>query len=149
MGRAVRVDTETCEDRVQDIFTGLVAAPDKWTVVSATEDGPGNYMARAVINQAAQVIRDHRITLPLFESASVTEDTPLKAVAEEDRGEYLYELMNRIEPRKRREILIMRFYGGYPFYDISICLEMPLSTVKWNYRKAIERLREICNADDV
>lgn len=148
LARLLKGDVEEAEDRVQNIFLGIVSTPGKWEQLSVRPFDPDRYMTRAVINQAAQYIRDRRVNLPLYDNCIAGGKTPLEILLEDDEHQILREFVNKLELLERN-IIVLRFYAGQNFRRMAAYLGIPLSTCKYHYDKAIKLLQEFFDEEKV
>jgi RNA polymerase sigma-70 factor (ECF subfamily) len=74
-----------------------------------------------------------------------TSDELIRDVAEsfieEERNQYVLSLINAL-PDTARQIIVLRFWSGYKFSEISEILNMNLNTVKSIYRRSLMVLRD-------
>jgi RNA polymerase sigma factor (sigma-70 family) len=148
LARLLKGEVEEAEDRVQNIFLGIMSKPGKWEQLSVRPFDPDRYMTRAVINQAAQYIRDKRMSLPLYDDYLVTKKTPLEILLEDDEHQLLRGFVSKLEPLERN-IVVLRFYAGQNFRRMAAYLGIPLSTCKYHYDKAIKTLQEFFDEEKV
>jgi RNA polymerase sigma-70 factor (sigma-E family) len=118
-------DRGTGEDVVQDVFVRL----HRHSGVLA-EDDPLPYLRRAVINGCRSAIRRRLLIRRHAEDNSpcpplTTEEAVLLS---EDRHEVLAALAAL--PRRRREVLVLRFYLGLSEAEIAATLGISSGTVK-------------------
>jgi RNA polymerase sigma-70 factor (ECF subfamily) len=74
-----------------------------------------------------------------------TSDELIRDVAEsfieEERNQYILSLIDAL-PDTARQIIVLRFWSGYKFSEISEILNMNLNTVKSIYRRSLMVLRD-------
>jgi RNA polymerase sigma-70 factor (ECF subfamily) len=66
---------------------------------------------------------------------------PLEAILKDERDRLVTEAIGSMD-RKRRDVLIMRFYGRYSYEEIAEHLQLPLGTVKSRMFNAVKYCRE-------
>jgi RNA polymerase sigma-70 factor (sigma-E family) len=130
-------DLPTAEDVVQDVYTSLHV---RWSKVEAT-DSPLPYVRAAVLNGCRSVLRRrgiarragvlHRASQPDQALASAESE----AILSEDRREVLAALAAL--PRRRREVLVLRYYLGLSEAEIAAVLRISPGTVKSTAARAL------------
>jgi RNA polymerase sigma-70 factor (sigma-E family) len=123
-------DLPTAEDVVQDVYASVHA---RWTKLAAPEDAL-SYVRAAVLNACRSVLRRrgivrrvdvlHRARASDQELASAEHE----AILSEDRRQVLGALARL--PRRRREVLVLRYYLGLSEAEIAAVLHISTGTVK-------------------
>ncbi len=122
-------DRPTAEDVVQDVFMRLHARPDGVTNAGA----PLAYVRAAVVNGCRSVQRRRKIARRRDASeAGARQETEVSAesavLLAEDRRQVLAALAGL--PRRRREVLVLRYYLGLSEAEIASVLGVSAGTVK-------------------
>jgi RNA polymerase sigma factor (sigma-70 family) len=132
-------DRASAEDIVQDVFTRLCArgrGPERDEALPA-------YVRTAVVNGCRSMLRRHalarRIAItraePWQEAQESAEHT---AILAEDRRRVLAALAAL--PRRRREVLVLRFYLGLPVAEVAATLGISQGSVKSATARGLESL---------
>jgi RNA polymerase sigma-70 factor (sigma-E family) len=133
-------DLPTAEDVVQDVYTSL---HQRWSQVAAA-DSPLPYVRAAVLNGCRSVLRRRGIArrAGVLHRASQPDDALASAESEvilsEDRREVLAALARL--PRRRREVLVLRYYLGLSEAEIAAVLGISSGTVKSTAARALAAL---------
>jgi RNA polymerase sigma-70 factor (sigma-E family) len=133
-------DLPTAEDVVQDVYTSLQL---RWSKVAAA-DSPLPYVRAAVLNGCRSVLRRRAIArrAGVLHRASAPEQALASAESEvilsEDRREVLTALAGL--PRRRREVLVLRYYLGLSEAEIAAVLGISPGTVKSTAARALAAL---------
>lgn len=122
-------DRPTAEDVVQDVYAGLQA---RWSHVAAP-DAVLPYVRAAVLNGCRSVLRRRVIgrRAGILHGASAGTETSSaenEAILSEDRRQVLAALARL--PRRRREVLVLRYYLGLSEAEIAAVLGISPGTVK-------------------
>lgn len=129
-------DLATAEDVVQDVYAGLHA---RWTRV-AVPDAPLAYVRAAVLNGCRSVLRRRGLARRLaaaqrpsqrdqaLASAEIADSAESEVILSEDRRRVLAALARL--PRRRREVLVLRYYLGLSEAEIAAVLHISAGTVK-------------------
>jgi RNA polymerase sigma factor (sigma-70 family) len=144
-------DRPTAEDVVQDVFAGLHARR-----LRTTEDGGLAYARAAVLNRCRSVLRRQATARRLVSDAGpdrtaawaaaggVSASAEGQALLAEDRREVLAALSQL--PRRRREVLVLRFYLGLSEAQIAQTLGISAGTVKSNAARGLAQLARLIGA---
>jgi RNA polymerase sigma-70 factor (ECF subfamily) len=127
-------DRQLAEDVLQEVFIKLYRQPP--TGVRAARA----YLFRMARNSALDVLRRQLLVEGDEAFDLVPEDAP------PDGGAGLrmdLEAALRCLSVNDRQIVTLHTLGGLRFREIAELMHMPLGTVLWRYRRAIERLREL------
>ncbi len=131
-------DQETAEDVVQDVFTKLHArrAP-------LDPDLGLPYVRAAVVNGSRSVLRRRAVARRLGYPRWLVEDPAHEsaegeAILAEDRRQVLAALARL--PRRRREVLVLRYYLGLSEAEIASVLRISTGTVKSSAARGIAAL---------
>ncbi len=123
-------DRPTAEDVVQDVFVRLHAHPDR----VAGEGAPLAYVRASVVNGCRSVQRRRKIARRNKDAGEAAALQANEASAEsavllaEDRRQVLAALAGL--PRRRREVLVLRYYLGLSEAEIASVLGVSAGTVK-------------------
>ena len=123
-------DLASAEDVVQDVYASLHT---RWGKVAAVES-PLPYVRAAVLNGCRTVLRRRGIArrVGVAHRATVRDEVLASAESEailsEDRREVLAALARL--PRRRREVLVLRYYLGLSEAEIAAVLGISAGTVK-------------------
>ena len=123
-------DRPTAEDVVQDVFVRLHAHPDR----VAGEGAPLAYVRASVVNGCRSVQRRRKIARRNNDAGEAAALQANEASAEsavllaEDRRQVLAALAGL--PRRRREVLVLRYYLGLSEAEIASVLGVSAGTVK-------------------
>lgn len=126
MASRVLGDRYRGEDVAQDAFTALYRDWDRVT-------NPVGFIWTAVRNRCRDV---QRREIHAREKLSLLR--PLRRSSEE--GHYLADVVAKL-PALRRQIVVLRFYGGHSLPEISEITGVPVGTVKSNLHRALDQLR--------
>jgi RNA polymerase sigma-70 factor (sigma-E family) len=135
-------DQETAEDVVQDVFTRLHAR-GMWRDRAAGPDRNLAYIRAAVVNGSRSVLRRRAMARRLGSPRWLLEE-PAQGSAEgevilaEDRRQVLAALAAL--PRRRREVLVLRYYLGLSESEIASVLRISPGTVKSTAARGITAL---------
>jgi RNA polymerase sigma-70 factor (ECF subfamily) len=135
-------DHAAAEDIVQDSF--LLAYRGCRQFREGSLFAPWFY--RIVLNEARQHLRTakrHREssldTLQLTEESSpsvLVESDPSVGVERTEERAAILDVLRRLTP-KQREVLVLRYYGGYTDQEIARILSVPGGTVRWRLHTAL------------
>lgn len=125
-------DRMLAEDILQDFFIKLFQS-----VPGENVRNPRAYLYRTARNLAIDALRKN------VNTDMICEDI---CAEEEDITERI-DLENAIKRLDRVDIQIisMHIYGDLRFREISLIMEMPLGTVLWRYRRAINLMKNLLN----
>jgi RNA polymerase sigma-70 factor, ECF subfamily len=127
---ALTADAHRADDIVQDAF--ILA----FTRIDQLNGGSfANWLRRIVVNQALTAARAERATVPLD---GVDLVAPRAAGADVD----LMAAVARLEPA-RREVIVLRYYLGYPVQETADLLGLPRGTVQSRQCRALGDLRRL------
>ncbi len=131
------------EDVVQTVFLRLARREGG----SPLSDSPGNYLHRAAINAALDIVRSRQAARTTsFEphEATLTTDPEEGPVARQRTSELKAEIkkaLARMSP-KSAEIFILRYFEGYGNHEIAKMLGTSRSTVNVILHRTRQRLKE-------
>jgi RNA polymerase sigma-70 factor (sigma-E family) len=133
-------DLATAEDVVQDVYASLHRGSRARSV-----EAPLPYVRAAVLNGCRSILRRRAIAhrVGLAHRASLNDET-VRASAEsevilsEDRRQVLSALARL--PRRRREVLVLRYYLGLSEAEIAAVLGISAGTVKSTAARALAAL---------
>ena len=131
-------DLATAEDVVQDVYASL---HKRWSSVAAS-DAPLPYVRAAVLNGCRSVLRRRVIARRAGALYRATDEALASAESEvilsEDRRAVLAALAQL--PRRRREVLVLRYYLGLSEAEIAAVLGISVGTVKSTAARALAAL---------
>ncbi len=133
-------DLPSAEDVVQDVYASLHT---RWGKVAAAES-PLPYVRAAVLNGCRTVLRRRGMArrVGVVHRASLRDEALASAESEailsEDRREVLAALARL--PRRRREVLVLRYYLGLSEAEIAAVLGISGGTVKPTAARALAAL---------
>lgn len=138
-------DLPTAEDVVQDVYMSLHRR-SRAQGRAQTVEAPLPYVRAAVLNGCRSALRRRGIArrIGLTEQAAPNEDRMTLASAEsevilsEDRRQVLSALARL--PRRRREVLVLRYYLGLSEAEIAAVLSISAGTVKSTAARALAAL---------
>jgi RNA polymerase sigma-70 factor (sigma-E family) len=138
-------DLPSAEDVVQDVYASLHRR-SRAQERAQTVEAPLPYVRAAVLNGCRSVLRRRGIAhrVGLAHRASLTDETTMRASAEsevilsEDRRQVLSALARL--PRRRREVLVLRYYLGLSEAEIAAVLGISAGTVKSTAARALAAL---------
>ena len=123
-------DTALSEDVLQELFLKLYLSPPKPSVNSHA------YLYQMARNLAIDCMRKQK-PHDDWEQAEARLSYQMGDVSQSlDIDDAIQSL-----PERELQIITLRINGGLKFREISAMMEIPLGTVLWAYRKAIEQLR--------
>jgi RNA polymerase sigma-70 factor (sigma-E family) len=130
-------DLPTAEDVVQDAYAGL---HKRWSEIAAP-DAVLPYVRASVLNGCRSALR--RRGLARRVGAAHRDEPPAKSaesevILSEDRREVLAALVRL--PRRRREVLVLRYYLGLSEAEIAAVLAISPGTVKSTAARALAAL---------
>ena len=134
-------DLPTAEDVVQDVYASLQRRSRSGRI-----EDPLPYVRAAVLNGCRSVLRRRGIArrAGIAHRASLNDETTMLASAEsevilsEDRRQVLAALARL--PRRRREVLVLRYYLGLSGAEIAAVLGISAGTVKSTAARALAAL---------
>jgi RNA polymerase sigma-70 factor (sigma-E family) len=131
-------DRPTAEDVVQDVFARLQARDGR---LAGRNDGGLAYARAAVVNGCRSVHR-HRITVyrasARLDPPGVHDSAEGQALLAEDRRQVLAALSEL--PRRRREVLVLRYYVGLSEAEIAAALGISTGAVKSSAARGLAAL---------
>jgi RNA polymerase sigma-70 factor (ECF subfamily) len=139
-------NSQDAEDLTADLFMKL------WETASQYRPGSGHkrYITVMARNLALDFLRrNNRLSFELDdeEQNTVVADTQdVQKDIEEKMG--FWAALDSLNPNQR-QIVDMHIAMQMTLKEISEAMKMPMGTVAWNYRTAIERLRNLYREDEV
>jgi RNA polymerase sigma-70 factor (sigma-E family) len=131
-------DRPTAEDVVQDVFARLQARDGR---LAGRDDGGLAYARAAVVNGCRSVLR-HRATVyrasAVLDGPGVQDSAEGQALLAEDRRRVLAALSAL--PRRRREVLVLRYYLGLSEAEIARTLGISAGAVKSSAARGLAAL---------
>jgi RNA polymerase sigma-70 factor (sigma-E family) len=120
-------DLATAEDVVQDVYASL---HKRWSKIAA-DDAPLPYVRTCVLNGCRSVLRRRGIARRagmLHQAVEHDASAESEVILSEDRRTVLSALARL--PRRRREVLVLRYYLGLSEAEIAAVLGISAGTVK-------------------
>ena len=147
-GLAKRVirDPSRAEEITQDVFLSV------WRF--ATRFDPAKGSARTWVltlthRRAVDVVRSDAAASRREQRVAATQDTPYDTVLEEAsnrlQGERVRACLDTLTDLQRESVLLA-YYGGYTYPEVSALLDVKLPTVKTRMRDGLIRLRDCLGA---
>lgn len=148
--RVVNQSTDA-EDITSEFFIKLWTNSDKYV----PGGGHKAFLATMARNMAIDYLRKHNREVPIGDFSTEQEDesegTPAEVSLMERKQESnvedevieevsLKEALERLKPRER-EVIHFKIMGDLTFKEIAEAMQIPMGTVTWLYRQAIEKLR--------
>lgn len=140
---------EDAEDIVGDFFIKLWQNADKYRPGS----GHKGYLATIARNMALDFLRKHkREFLDSFSQNDEEDGITVQYASDENVEEQvisdmsLVQALDTLKPAER-QIVDMKILSDMTFKEISETLNIPMGTVTWRYREAINKLRR-CGYDE-
>jgi RNA polymerase sigma-70 factor (sigma-E family) len=131
-------DRPTAEDVVQDVFARLQARDQQ---LASRDDGGLAYARQAVVNGCRSVLR-HRATAhrasARIDLPGVQDSAEGQALLAESRRQVLAALSTL--PRRRREVLVLRYYLGLSEAEIARTLGISAGAVKSSAARGLAAL---------
>lgn len=132
-------DAALSEDILQEFFVKLYTNPPR-----SVPGKPRAYLFRMAHNLTIDHLRAVRQTADLADyahtipasAADLTEKLDLECA------------MAALAPEDR-ELVTLHVNGGLKFREVAAITSLPLGTVLWRYRRAIDRLRELLKGDAI
>ena len=118
-------DRALSEDLLQEIFLKLYRQPPRM-------EKPRAYLFRMARNLAIDALRQKKPLEPL-EELPVYSDPDLKLDLERAFARLTVQ---------QRQLVALHLSAGLTFREVAAIVERPLGTVLWQYRKAVEKLRD-------
>ena len=130
---------EDAEDLTSEFFIRL------WKQAGRYVPGSGHryYLSVIAHNMAIDFLRAKRREIPVdYQDQEETEPEALQTDPYEEvlSGVIVEQILEKLKPSER-EIVHLKIIGEQTFEKIAGILKMPLGTVTWKYRQAIQKLR--------
>ncbi len=93
------------------------------------------WITRILINKCKDFLRSRRFTEEFTDELGVFDAMPEEEI-------FLMDAVCRLGPGEAR-LITLRFYGGMTYEETAGALRLPVSTVKYRTRKALEKLKEM------
>ena len=119
-------DRQLSEDLLQEVFLRLYRQPPD-------ADKPRAYVFRMARNLAIDALRQKQPSEPL-EELPIYPDHDLKLDLERAFARLTVQ---------QRQLVALHLSAGLTFREVAAIVERPLGTVLWQYRKAVEKLRDL------
>jgi RNA polymerase sigma-70 factor (ECF subfamily) len=126
------------EDIVQETFLRAIGAKIK--DYRGTVSG---FLGTIAYRLALKESKRAKLSVKLDEKAEIDSGaTPLDAILEDERDRLVAETITSLDER-HRNVLILRFYGGYSYEEVAQLLQISVGTVKSRLFYAVKSCREI------
>lgn len=137
-------DHGLAEEVVQEVFLMLWRESSRYTPARGTFPG---WLRTVVHHKAVDAVRREHAAHRRTVSSSADGDVPASQGADEAALESMFAgqlrtALHRL-PLKQRQPLLLAYYGGYTYREISELVEIPLGTVKSRISLGIRRLRTL------
>lgn len=140
-------DKETAREIVQDVFIKIWESGDQLQIASTLK----GYLYKCVHNRCLNYIRDNARTKELFYSSHTQSEifrlrieTPpdvIESLFSEDAEKCMVKAMDDL-PEKCREVFYLCRFENFSYSEISIKLNISISTVKTQMQRAMKKLAE-------
>lgn len=132
-------EKEDAEDLTVECFLKLWKAADQYQ--------PGNthkaYLASIARNLALDHLRKQERSTLLTEAMGIEEKPdPVQSPEQRVVSELSFRDMMRALPQIEQQILALKLEGDLTFREIGEVLNLPMGTVTWKYRKALDALKK-------
>jgi RNA polymerase sigma-70 factor (ECF subfamily) len=125
------------DDVVQETFVRAFGARIR-NYAGTVQGFLGTITYRLALKEAKRVQRNVKLNgLDLTDA----EDDPLTTVLNDERDRFVTEAIASLDT-EHRDVLILRFYGGYSYHEIAEIVKAPLGTVKSRIFYAVKSCRE-------
>jgi RNA polymerase sigma-70 factor (ECF subfamily) len=145
-------DHALAEDVTQECFLKLAQHAAKID----PRRGVSGWLFRVARNLALDLLRRRKLeTFPGDEllgrtgagDGAAETRSPAGELERREDGERVTQLLATL-PSRERELLVLRFYSGLTFREISTMVRRPLGTVLWQVRRSLEKLRKQARLHD-
>lgn|GEM_PF-870298 len=131
---------ETAEDILHDVFLQINANAAR----ISTAKEPMAYIMRIARNHAYNILkREKKIA-----TGSAVDDLSNDVFSQLDLKLDFEQAYNSL-PQNQREAVYLRLYCGFTHNEIAEIQRAPVVTVKWRYRQAVTKLKEILSEREV
>ncbi len=128
---------ELTSDLVQDTFLQLFRCRERHHRGSFTA-----YLDKIAVRLSVRAVRREKQTESLqIHRITDPDNTPVENWISEHRGLQIAGIIRRL-PRKHREVMVLRFYGGHSYEVIAGITGENLGTVKSRLHYAVRKCRE-------
>ncbi len=140
---------QVAQDVVQESLERVCARIRQGNLEFQSKEHARNYIVQVVRNRAKDVVKAQSKKVPFEKipapAVSGPEKTFLDSQYEKDRIRQLETLRKAMRklPRKYRDVLKLRFYERLKLREISKRLKIPLTTVQYREKTALEKLKKI------
>ena len=143
--RGILRDDGLAEDCVQAVFLELVRKADTIDIAR----GVKGWLFRVARNRAIDVVRKRsREVLSEWVAEGPDDgDTPDERMISIEAGEGLMDAVAKLKETER-DIVMMRFFGGLTFAEAEAATGVPLNTLIWRCRRALQKLGKVIKKDE-
>jgi len=133
----------SAEDVVQETFVRALTAQ-----VSNTSGTVHGFLGTIAYRLSVKEARRSRRHVPLNAAQEYTQgETQIERLLRGEREQLVAEAIAALSP-EHRDVLLLRFYGGHSYEEISELLDTPLGTVKSRIFYAVASCREVLKRKD-
>jgi len=134
--RGILGDSALAEDCVQEVFLELARKAESIDI----SRGVRGWLFRVARNRSVDMLR--RRSREVGQDVDLGEDPadhPDEELVKSERAAALSRAIGRLNEAER-EIVVMRFFGGLTFAEAEEATGVPLNTLIWRCRRALEKL---------
>ena len=141
--RLVCGDLETARDAAADTFLKLCAMEE------IDETRIAAWLYRSCRNRAIDIVRRRKFRAEFDdgELEKISDETSLSVVGSEMRRQYLLSLIAAL-PANQREILMLRFFVGLEYCEISEVMEIPMGSIGTTISRALKNIKQQMLSDN-
>lgn len=147
MARSVLADSEVAEEVTQDVFLELWRRPERY---DANRGSLRSYLVGMGRNKAIDRLRAHYARQRMTEAVlkeSIGAASHLGGSEEESaQREFVFAAIRQLPP-VQREALVLAYYGGRTYREVSVELGVPEGTIKTRLRQALITLRRTLSSE--
>lgn len=147
MARSVLADGEVAEEVTQDVFLELWRRPERY---DAGRGSLRSYLVGVGRNKAIDRLRSHYARQRMTEAVlkeSLGAASQLGGSEEEvAQREMVFAAIRQLPP-VQREALVLAYYGGRTYREVSVELGVPEGTIKTRLRQALIALRQTLSTE--
>lgn len=135
--RRILGDDALAEDCVQDVFLELARRADTIDIAR----GVRGWLFRVARNRAVDMLRrrSREVGSDMADPGRDHGALPDEAMEKSERAEQVRAEIARLSEAEQ-EIIVMRFFGGLTFAEAEEATGVPLNTLIWRCRRALEKL---------
>lgn len=139
--RGILKDEALAEDCVQETFLELVRKSESIDIAR----GVKGWLFRVARNRAIDALRkrSREVTSDRSDHRADPGPGPDGDLISVEASESVMEAVSKLKDAER-EIVMLRFFGGLTFAEAESATGIPLNTLIWRCRRALEKLAVIC-----